>query len=252
MKILLISGHGAGDPGAVSKINSVQYQEADETRKVTSALKKALQDYCDITIYPTSHNAYKDCKNGVLLSTAGFSKYDYVLEIHFNAYQTVSADGKTKGVECYVTTSEVGTSVETKICKEVAALGLTNRGVKRYNWAVIYNARKMGVSAALLEVCFIDDADDMKIYTQKFQQIIDGIAKGIIDGFGLKSNIAIEKKDDEMTVYKKLSDIPDWGRPTVDKLIKKGYLKGEGENDLNLEEYMLRGLVINDRAGLYD
>lgn len=251
MKILLISGHGAGDPGAVSKINGVQYQEADETRKVTAALKKVLQNYCDVTIYPTTHNAYKDCKSGTLKSTANFSKYDYVLEIHFNAYQTVSSDGKTKGVECYVTTSEVGTSVEAKICKEVAALGLTNRGVKRYNWAVIYNARKMGVSAALLEVCFIDDADDMKIYIQKFQQIINGIAKGIIDGFGLKSNITIEKEDDEMTVYKKLSDIPDWGRPTVDKLIKKGYLKGEGENDLNLEEYMLRGLVINDRAGLY-
>lgn len=252
MNILLISGHGAGDSGAVSSINGVQYREADETRKVTSALKKALQNYCDVSIYPTSRNAYKDCKNGVLLSTAGFSKYDYVLEIHFNAYQTGLSDGKTKGVECYVTTSEMGTSVEDNICKQVASLGLTNRGVKRYNWSVIYNARKAGVSAALLEVCFIDDVDDMKVYTQKFQQIIDAIAKGIIDGFGLKSNVSEEKEDDDMTIYKKLSDVPDWGQATVKKLLEKGYLKGEGADSLNLEEYMLRGLVINDRAGLYD
>ena len=248
MKILLISGHGAGDPGATSKINGTSYQEAVETRRVTSALQKALQDYCDVTIYPTGRNAFTDYKNGVLKSTAGFSKYDYVLEIHFNALMVTVSDNLTKGVECFVTKAESGTTIEEKICKKISEVGLRNRGVKRYNWSVINTARNAGVSSALLEVCFIDDADDMRVYTQKFQQIIDGIATAIADGFGLKKT---EKKDDDdMVIYKTLSDVPSWGQATVKKLMAKGYLEGTGEG-LNLEHNMLRVLVINDRAGLY-
>lgn len=247
MKILLISGHGAGDPGAVSSINSVRYEEATETRRVTAALQKAMKGFCDVTIYDTSHNAYSDYKNGNLNTLAYFSKYDYVLEIHFNAFQANSADGKTKGVECYVTKTENGTSVEERICNSISAVGLTNRGVKRYNWSVISAAKRAGVSSALLEVCFIDDPDDMAVYNKKFQKIIDAIANSIAIGFGLKK----EEEEEEMTVFKKLSDVPEWGKATVEKLIAKGYLKGTGE-ELDLEEYMLRGLVINDRAGLYD
>lgn len=247
MNILLISGHGAGDPGAVSTLNGTLYKEADEARRVTSALQKALKSVCNVTVYPTTRNAFKDHKTGILSQIADFSKYDYVLEIHFNASQTSATDGKTKGVECYVTSSEPSTLVEGKICKYISEVGLTNRRVKRYNWSVISAARHFGTSSALLEVCFIDDPDDMKIYTTKFQSIIDGIAKGIIEGFGLKT---IEEEE-EMTIYKTLSEVPSWGQATVKKLLAKGYIKGTGEN-LNIEENMLRGLIVNDRAGLYD
>lgn len=255
MNILLISGHGAGDPGAVSTINGVRYEEATETRKVTAALKKALEGYCNVTIYDPSHNAYSDYKNGRLNSLAYFPNYNYVLEIHFNAFQAGSSDGKTKGVECYVTNSESGTGVEERICKNISSVtGLTNRGVKRYNWSVIYAAKRAGVSSALLEVCFIDDPDDMALYTKKFQEIINAIAKGIADGFGFKMELTDEKneqEEEEMTIYKKLEDVPSWGKATIKKLINKGYLAGENGGLLNIEENMLRVLVINDRAGLY-
>ena len=39
---------------------------------------------------------------------------------------------------------------------------------------------------------------------------------------------------------------------SVEKLVRKGWLKGEGDRDgLNLSEDLLRTLVINDRAGVY-
>lgn len=60
-----------------------------------------------------------------------------------------------------------------------------------------------------------------------------------------------EKDDDDMVIYKTFSDIPSWAKTTVKKLMEKGYLEGTGAG-LNLEENMLRVLVINDRAGLYD
>lgn len=247
MNILLISGHGAGDPGAVSTYNGTTYKEADEARRITSALKKALEGVCNVTVYPTSRNAFKDHKTGILSEIAKFSKYDYVLEIHFNASKAGQMDGKTKGVECYVTSSEKSITVEKKICRYISDAGLTNRNVKRYNWSVISSARHHGTSSALLEVCFIDDPDDMKVYTKNFDSIIDGIAKGIIEGF----NLAKAEEVDELKVYKTLADIPSWGKATVQKLLKKGYIKGTGE-ELNIEENMLRTLIINDRAGLYD
>lgn len=46
-------------------------------------------------------------------------------------------------------------------------------------------------------------------------------------------------------------NMPSWARPTITKLMHKGYLKGDNEGKLNLDENMLRMLVINDRAGIY-
>lgn len=46
-------------------------------------------------------------------------------------------------------------------------------------------------------------------------------------------------------------NMPEWARPTITKLMQKGYLKGDEEGKLNLDDEMLRILVINDRAGLY-
>lgn len=196
MKILLISGHGAGDPGAVATVNGKAYKEADEARRLTAALAKQLKSVASVATYPTERNAYTDYKNGCLKNTAKFNHYNYVLEIHFNAFKADTGDGKTKGVECYVTTTEKGISVEEAICKKIAAVGFTNRGVKRNNWAVIKTAKNAGVSAALLEVCFIDDADDMKVYEANRAKIACAIAEGIIEGFGLK------KKSDPLAAAK--------------------------------------------------
>lgn len=99
----------------------------------------------------------------------------------------------------------------------------------------------------MLAVCFIDDPDDIKVYTKNFDSIIDGIVKGIING----SNLAKAEEVDKLKVYKTLADIPSFGNVTVQKFLKKGHIKGPGE-ELNIEENMLRTLIINDRAGLYD
>lgn len=52
--------------------------------------------------------------------------------------------------------------------------------------------------------------------------------------------------------YKYTADIPDWARPTVQKLLDNGIFAGMADDNLNLSETMMRMLVINDRAGVYD
>lgn len=46
-------------------------------------------------------------------------------------------------------------------------------------------------------------------------------------------------------------NMPEWARDTVTKLMNKGYLKGDDEGKLNLDDNMLRMLVILDRAGAF-
>lgn len=185
MNILLIAGHGAGDPGAIGKVNGKTYKEADLTRQVVSGLQKQLKSYANVTIYPTENNAYDDQQLGKFLSLGNVKNQDYVLEIHFNAASADSGNGKVKGTEAFVTTSESGITVEQKILANLQTLGYTNRGVKRKNWSVINAAKQTGVSTCLLEVCFIDDGDDMALYEKTRDQAISAIALGILEGFGL-------------------------------------------------------------------
>ena len=181
MKILLISGHGAGDPGAVSQFG----KEADETIYMVEEIKKTLSAYAQVDLYPTERNAYKDAKAGKL--AVDFGNYGYVLEVHFNSGAAdLKGNGRTTGTEIFVTTAEKTVGVETKIVQSIAALGFKSRGVKRTNFTVIYRAKAAGVSSALLEVCFIDDKDDMSVYAAKKAQIAAAVANAIAVQFGLK------------------------------------------------------------------
>lgn len=47
-------------------------------------------------------------------------------------------------------------------------------------------------------------------------------------------------------------NMPDWARPTIQKLVDKKILVGDENGDLGLTDEMIKIFVINDRAGLYD
>lgn len=188
IKILFIAGHGDGDCGAVG----CEYKEADLTREMVNLVKPYLDGYAEVDIASPKKNWYEHIC--VKKNWFNFKPYKYVLEYHLNAcVKDYVGNGKTTGTEIYVTHEEDGTTVEENIVNNISALGLKNRGVKRFNWALINYIKKQGVSSALLEICFIDDADDMAIYQAKKNEIAKAIAQGIIDGFKLT------KKVDELT-----------------------------------------------------
>lgn len=53
------------------------------------------------------------------------------------------------------------------------------RGVKKKNFNVIKKVRDAGTSSALIEVCFIDNSEDMEIYEKNKEKICQAIANGI-------------------------------------------------------------------------
>ena len=57
-------------------------------------------------------------------------------------------------------------------------IGFTNRGVKVSKGLYFLNHTK--APAILIEVCFVDDKDDAKLYKQTKNKIVEGIARAII------------------------------------------------------------------------
>lgn len=207
MKILLISGHGATDSGAVGN----GYKEADLTRELVNMIAVRLRDFATVTVYNQARNAFVDCKYGIFNARG----YDYVLEVHFNA-----SNGSGHGTECYVTTLEKGIGVEQKIMKNMGKyFRLRDNdsifdGVKRTNFLVIKTCKKRGMSGALLEVCFIDNKNDMTVYQANKNRIADGIVSGIADGFGLKKvenpekpHIPVIPANPEIEYYKAFNSV---------------------------------------------
>lgn len=186
MKILLIAGHGDGDPGAVGN----GYKEADLTRDAVTMLQKKLSKVASITVFDFNKNMYKYLKSG---KTFPFKNFDYVIEIHLNSHPRKDANG----CEILVHETEKGVSVEEKILENMKALGFTNRGVIPRNDLKVMNTVKKvhGVSHTLIEICFISNEADMHRYMSNKDKTIDAIANGIISGFGLKKTTLTTAND---------------------------------------------------------
>lgn len=75
--------------------------------------------------------------------------------------------------------------------------------------------------------------------------------QAVLEGWNFKikekeGNAVAEKR------YQRIDEIPAWAQPTIAKLVKRGYLVGDGQGNLNLSADMIRMLVVNDKTGLYD
>jgi len=173
MKILLISGHSKSTVGSVGN----GYTEYIITREFAKLIKNHLSAYAEVCLYNADRenvNAY----DMVATNINDFKGFDYILEIHFNA-------GGGTGSEIYITSSETGKSVETAIVNKLSNF-YKSRGVKVYDYYVIKTIKnKLNISCALLEVAFIDNANDMAIYTSHKDTLAKLVSDGIVEGFGL-------------------------------------------------------------------
>lgn len=66
----------------------------------------------------------------------------------------------------------------------------------------------------------------------------------------MKTWVKESEVEEEMPRYNTIEEMPTWAHPTILKLMRKGYIAGNGVGlDLSLD--MIRTFVINDNAGLY-
>lgn len=87
------------------------------------------------------------------------------------------------------------------------------------------------------------DDEMTEVERQKFNALVE-----VVESLTLK----IDELQKNNKVYHYYNELPDYAYETIMKLATKGIYKGASESDLNLPETLMRVLVINDRAGLYD
>lgn len=227
----IVGGHSTASQGASGYIN-----EVTEDRKVKDALISILKD--------NGHTAIDCSSNASNASTVlkeqvnSCNKHSGVdVHIHFNSY-----NGSAKGTEVLVySTTSKSNPYASRVCSNLCALGFKNRGVKVRS--DLYVLRKSTNPALIIEVCFVDNADDVAIYNKVgVQKIAEQIAKGLLNVSSLKTNTPTPTNASYYPKY------------TGSSLSILTALQSVGEKDTSLKH---RGVIakangINDYKGSYN
>ena len=178
MKINIHAGHNPANKvacGAVGLLN-----ESTENRNVVKELKYYLEK--------EGHTVYDcTCDNGTsvsdvinkIVAKSNANTVDLDISIHFNSGANDKAgNSKSTGVECLIYNISNNKEVIAKrICANIAQLGFKNRGVKiRTDLSIL---KKTKAPCILVECCFVDDLDDIKLYNAK--SMAKAIAQGILN-----------------------------------------------------------------------
>lgn len=123
----------------------------------------------------------------------------------------------------------------------------------RYGWGIDKVTKHQDYSGKYCPHRTLDMGWDR--FIKKVQERLGGLTMGQYE----ELKTAIDKTADRVaklekpTTYDHIdSSMPDYAKSTITKLVDKGYLKGESNGCLNLNDDMLRMLVILDRSGAFD
>lgn len=213
-------GHNKIVPGASSYLN-----EVTEDRKVVAGVIKLLKAQGH-TVYNCTDDVGKTQGANLANIVAKCNKHKAALDIsiHFNAAKKDSGDGKTKGVEVFVySSSSKAKAAAKRVCKKLATLGFTNRGVKVSTGLYILKNTKS--PTMLVEVCFVDDKDDANLYNKVG---VDAICKAIVEGI---LNKTIATKESAAVTKSTSNAVPTYAiGKTYTAQIELNVRKGAGTN----------------------
>ena len=188
-KVLLIAGHGEGDPGAVSKWG----KEADLTRDL---LMRTLPFIDEMVLDPEVYDMEKDCYQQTKKGKGpDYGNQDFILEIHFNAKQRKDEAGAFTGTGGYIHSGADPIVAEAMI-DQIVSLGFQK-------WCLCETAELCNCNAAwnagtpyfLLETAFLDDGDDMRFYNSKKEEVAKSIADVLNKKVGEKQSVSDSKED---------------------------------------------------------
>lgn len=180
MRINVHAGHNTDGKVACGAVGIIK--ESTEARVIKDKVIQYLRK--------SGHTAYDcTCNNGTsqndvlkkIVDKCNSKQVDLDVSIHFNSgANDKKGNGKSTGVEVlvYSKTSKAYDEA-TRICNKLSAIGLKNRGVKVNT--ELFILRKTNAPSLLIEVCFVDDADDVKIYKNNVDKISKAIAEALIN-----------------------------------------------------------------------
>lgn len=168
-KLFIISGHGAGDSGAVGN----GYSEAERVRALATKIKEYGGD--SVILADFNINSYKSNIIGKGLVPAGCK----ILELHLDS----SSNHNAKGGHVIINANFAADKNDTALAKMISTMfpGRNQTIVGRTDIANVKRAAAKGYNYRLLECCFISNAEDIKNFNLK----IDDLAKAVLGCFDI-------------------------------------------------------------------
>jgi len=167
-------GHGGNDSGATlgnrkesNDVLSIGKEVAVEMRRHGVVVDETRTN--DSTVNLNARSSYENKKD-----------YDYFVSFHRNAFNK-----KAHGVETftYSHSSKKANELATKVQNNLVKLGFTDRGTKEANFHVL---RETKAPAILIEMGFIDNVEDNKIFDSKRNEIVKAITQAILSQLNIK------------------------------------------------------------------
>lgn len=187
--VVLDPGHGGVDPGNLD----AGYKEKDLNLAIARYCKEELEKYSGIKVYMTRSDDTYVTVDGRPQKAKDLGA-DMLISMHMNASTAASASG----VEIYSSVngaySDSTSKLASSVIKNIAALGLNNRGVKTRTgengdyYGVIRGSVSRGFGAILIEHAFMSNASDVSYFNSDAKLKALGVADatGIAEYYGLK------------------------------------------------------------------
>lgn len=167
-------GHGGEDPGATyngrkesNDVLSIGRAVAAEVRRHGVTVDETR--ISDVAVSLNNRSAFENRNT-----------YDYFISFHRNAFQPE----KAKGAETftYIKGGTKSKGLAQRIQTSLVGLGFVDRGVKKANFHVL---RETKAPAVLVEIGFIDNTGDNKLFDAKKNEMIKALAKAILTQIGI-------------------------------------------------------------------
>lgn len=219
--LFIISGHGAGDSGAVGN----GYQEAERVRALATKIKEFGGDA--VVLADFSLNSYKSNIIGKGLVPKGYK----ILELHMDS----SPHSSAKGGHVIISAKFKADKYDVALANMISEMfpGRSKTIVGRTDLANVNRSVSMGYNYRLMECCFISNAEDVK----KFNANIDELAKKILGCFDIEVKEAPKPEVAKKTVEEIAQEVINgkWGNGSArkDNLTKAGYNYAEVQAEVN-------------------
>ncbi|GAB4385122.1 MAG: hypothetical protein Kow00121_49660 [Elainellaceae cyanobacterium] len=185
-RIFISAGHFSGDSGAPTAIGTTEAQEMIKTRNLIVAELQSRglvqdQDFFSVpdTIDLTPTTNWINAR-----AVAG----DVALEIHGNAFNR-----SVRGTECFFVAGNAVRERDARLMLNALfnqVPGLIDRGTKPDTLAGVGSlafCRQLAVPSLLLELCFVDESQDMNLLVRERANFAKGIANGLIAWSGISA-----------------------------------------------------------------
>lgn len=171
-RVVIDAGHGGAiDPGAIY----YGRQEKDDNLRLALAIGDILEENGVEVVYTRVTDVYDTPYEKAEMGNN--AEADYFVSIHRNAAEK---PGGASGTMTLVYQDEgVLRELARSINEELGKTGFTDLGVVERPGLVVL--RKTKIPAALVEVGFIDNPIDNRQFDEKFPEIADAIATGILN-----------------------------------------------------------------------